>query len=474
MQPGLRSLFGAPPEQLIGASVGQIFPLEMSNLISKPDSYELNAHRPDGGQFPAHISIAEFSRDGRRMFTVNVHDLTATRQAEDERRLLQSRVQHVQKLESLGVLAGGVAHDFNNLLVAVMGHAELLGDMVPPGSLQAQSVSAINSAANRAADLCRQMLAYSGQGRFVVRAFRLEDIVRETAAILQTSLPATTRMHFHFEPNVPAIEGDIGQIRQVTTNLLSNAADAIGERGGTIDVRTGVMDVDRAWLQSTFVYSEQPEGRYVFVEVRDDGCGMDAASRAKMFDPFYSTKGTGRGLGLSAVLGIIRGHQGAIRVDSELGKGTTIRMIFPEARIPVEPLPPQQSTPTPWHGEGLVLIIDDEKDVVHNVKQVLEAAHFKTLIALGGRQGIELFQEHRDALRLVILDLMMPDLDGAEVCREIQRIRPGMPLLLFSTFDENETSARFPGLAPAGILHKPFTSSELRDRVRDAMLKVRT
>ena len=248
--------------------------------------------------------------------------------AQAERQALQAQVLGAQKLESLGVLAGGVAHEFNNLLVGVLGNADLALTKLPALSQVRTCLEDIKVAAVRAAELTNQMLAYSGKGRFMIEVLDLGAVVRETAPLLAASMDGKAALEYDLAADCP-VEADVGQVRQVVMNLLANAADAIGSDEGTITIATGMVDADDAYLAETYLADDLPPGRYAFLEVRDTGCGMDDATRARLFDPFFTTKFTGRGLGLAAVLGIVRGHRGAIKVDSAVGRGTTVRVLLP-------------------------------------------------------------------------------------------------------------------------------------------------
>ncbi|MBE0611604.1 MAG: PAS domain S-box protein, partial [Dehalococcoidia bacterium] len=279
--------------------------------------------------FELHSTIVTLA--GQRVWLNSVIDVTERRAAEAERRRLDQQMQQTQKLESLGILAGGIAHDFNNLLVAILGNAGLALLELPPESPARQTVQAIETAAQRAADLTRQMLAYSGKGQFVVEPLNLSRVVEEMAHLLEVSVSKRAVLKYHFAPNLPPIEADATQVRQVIMNLITNASDAIGERSGVISISTGMQYADRAYLAESYLDADLPEGDYVYIEVADTGEGMADETRVRIFDPFFTTKFTGRGLGLAAVLGIVRGHRAAIKLYSESGRGTTFKVLFPAA-----------------------------------------------------------------------------------------------------------------------------------------------
>ena len=395
-----------------------------------------------------------------------IMDLTAQRQAEEERALIERKLLETQKLESLGVLAGGIAHDFNNLLTGVLGNASLARIEMPRDSPAQESLAQIEAGAQRAAELCKQMLAYSGKGRFVVRRLDLSAVVRDTAELIQLSIGKNAVLKFSLAPDLPAITADATQLRQIVMNLVINASDAIGETSGVIAVSTGVLHADRAYLAETHLSPGIPEGRYVFLEVSDNGTGMSAETKAKIFDPFFTTKFTGRGLGLAAVLGIVRGHHGALKVYSEPGRGSTFKLLLPCAEGAVEEAPANVETSTAWRGSGLVLVIDDEEIVRAVSSRMLKMIGFEPLLATNGREGADLFASRADEIAAVMLDLTMPVLDGTATLTELRRVRADVRVLLMSGFTEHDALARFAGKGLAGFLQKPFRSDELRTALR--------
>ncbi len=391
-------------------------------------------------------------------------------QTEEERQKLEAQIQHGQKLESLGVLAGGIAHDFNNLLVGILGNASLALMELPPESPARSIISKIETTAERAAELANQMLAYSGKGKFVVEHLNLNKLVEEMAHLLEISILKKIVLKFSFADNLPYIEGDVTQLRQVIMNLITNASDAIGDKSGVIILSTGVMEVDRAYLAGTYVNEELPEGYYVYVEVSDTGCGMDKETKAKIFDPFFSTKFTGRGLGLAAVLGIMRGHGGAIKVYSEPGRGTTFKVLFPRKELPQKPgegKPAEKpKAAEKWGGTGTVLVVDDEETVRSVSKMILEDVGFNVLTAKDGEEGLDIFREHSGEIVAVLLDLTMPHLGGEDAFREMRRIKSDVHVLLSSGYNEQEATDRFAGKGLAGFIQKPYRAQKLIEKLR--------
>ncbi len=392
-------------------------------------------------------------------------DVTDAKRAEAEREQMNARLLQTQKLESLGVLAGGIAHDFNNLLVGILGNAGLALMDMPPESPGRSSIEGVRDAAQRAADLARQMLAYSGRGKFVVEHLDLSRLVDEMSHLLSAVISKKAVLKLNTNARLPAIEGDATQLRQVIMNLITNASDAVAERSGIITVTTGVMHADAEYLASTYIHDHLPEGYYVFVEVSDTGSGMDAETMARMFEPFYTTKFTGRGLGLSALLGILRSHQGAIRVYSEIGRGTTIKILLPAVQTPAEAITTErtdlQSRHAVWRGAGTVLVVDDEEMVRAVTKSVLERAGFTVLTAADGRAALATFRDHRAEIVAILLDMTMPHLSGEETYRELRRIDPDVRVVLTSGYSEQDATERFAGRGLAGFVRKPSTPQEL-------------
>ena len=406
--------------------------------------------------------------DGR---LIVVHDIDALKRGERERRKLELQIQHVQKLESLGVLAGGIAHDFNNLLVGMMGHAGLALMDLPPDAPARDRLLQIETCAIRAAELTNQMLAYSGKGRFVVQPSDLSTVVEEMANLLQTAISKSARLELRLAGDLPAIQADCAQLRQVVMNLITNASDAIGERSGTIIVTTGRVDATRAYLAEAYVASSAEPGEYVFIEVHDDGCGMDAETRDRIFEPFFTTKFTGRGLGLAAVLGIVRGHHGAMHLDSAAGRGTTFRVLFPVCSSAAAAAP-VRSRGAEASKQARILVVDDEAGVRAIARETLTRAGFTVVVAEDGAAALDHFSADGTAIDAVLLDMTMPGLSGIETLRAIRTMVRNLPVVLTSGYSEQDAAARCNGEVIAGFIQKPFGPSALVAKINDALAAV--
>src|SRR4051794_30296477 len=389
-----------------------------------------------------------------------------------ERRHLEEQLRHAQKLESLGLLAGGVAHDFNNLLTGILGNASLVLEVVNPDDDVKGMLQDIIRASERAADLTRQLLAYAGKGKFVIEPVDASALVRDISELLRSSVPRTVELSLQLHPDLPTIEGDASQVQQLVMNLILNAVEATGERPGVVRVTTSVRQVKRGDRVNHFRPDPPEPGTYVAVEVMDDGCGMADLVKAQIFDPFFTTKFTGRGLGLAAALGIVRGHKGAISVESKEGLGSTFTVLLPAQTAATPSHAPDQPytvQPLTQSSIGTVLIIDDEDVVRRAARATLEHFGYTVFEASDGRDGADLFSRLHDRISVVLLDLTMPRMDGHEVWRYIRRVRPDMKIVVSSGFDEAEAMRQFSESTGLEFIQKPYTASALVRKVRAAV-----
>lgn len=398
-------------------------------------------------------------------------DITELKEAEQQRVQLEAKFQQTQKLESLGVLAGGIAHDFNNLLVGVLGHAQLALQDLPANSPVRRNLGGIEKAARRAASLCRQMLTYAGKGSITTEPIDLRETVEEMGELLSASIPKSIELRYDFSGTLPAIEADASQIRQVVMNLITNAAEAIGEHGA-IEITGRAVERDRAELAFSYVGEGLEAGKYVELVVSDDGCGMDEETRERLFEPFYSTKFAGRGLGLAAVLGIVRSHGGAIKVESKPGYGTTIRLLLAAFEGQVVETSASLQVSSSWRGTGTVLVVDDEEAARDVASLLLERAGFCVLTAGDGVEALEVLERH-DEIVCVLLDLTMPRMDGTETYRRLRSLGSQVSVILCSGYPAQQTVERFEGLGLAHILEKPYTAESLLLQVRNAITRRR-
>jgi len=422
------------------------------------------SHR-DGQNIPA---LAAFSVQKNRDGSIESHSIIAhDLRAEKEQ---QRRIEHIQRLESMGVLAGGIAHDFNNILTAILGNAALAErkNNVDPQSTQRYLHNIVESS-EKAAELCKQMLAYSGKGKFVVKQVNLSEMVEDIVKLLEVSIGKGVALRFHLADDLPLIEADTSQMQQIIMNFVINASDAIAGENGIISIDTGVMELDRAYLDSTFVYDELVDGSYVFLEVSDTGCGMDKATQEQLFEPFFTTKEKGHGLGMSAVIGIVRGHQGAIKVYSELGEGTIIKVLFPASQQNEAIAIAEPHIAELQHYSGSVLIIDDEESIREVAALMLEDMGFDTLCAVDGLDGVEVYRQHQQSIVAVLLDMTMPRLDGKGCFMELRRINPDVQVILSSGYNEQEATRCFTGKGLASFVQKPYRPEVLMEAIHAAI-----
>ncbi len=413
-------------------------------------------------------AIVERDEDGRPLRLLGAHtDVTTGKEAEAARERIEAKLQQAQKLESLGVMAGGIAHDFNNLLVGVLGNADLALSSPPGSGDWRESLVQIQLAATRAAELTRQMLAYAGRAKVARTAVDLSVLVREMIHLMEASLPKRVSVRYDFVREPPLIRADATQVRQVVMNLLTNAAEALGEEGGGVSVRIVVRAASREFLDQADLDCTEGPGRFVWLEVRDAGAGMDESVRRRIFDPFFSTKFQGRGLGLAATLGIVTAHGGAIRVDSSPGRGTCIAVLFPIAGAGEARAEPRSTARGEAAGlaSGTVLVVDDEPAVRSLARRALAAAGFEVLGAESGERAVELARAHRRDLRAVVLDLTMPGWSGFQTFRELRKCTDA-PVVLSTGYPAEECRTEFRGEPPAAVLQKPYRAAELVATVR--------
>jgi len=392
-----------------------------------------------------------------------------------ERRQLEEQLRHAQKLESLGLLAGGVAHDFNNLLTGILGNASLVLDLMQPEESIKGMLEDIIRASERAADLTRQLLAYAGKGKFVIEPVDTSALVRDISGLLRSSATrAELRLELH--PNLPPIEADASQIQQLVMNLILNAVEATGERPGLVRVITSLRMIGLHERLSHYQPDPPRPGPHVMLQVSDNGCGMSESVKAQIFDPFFTTKFTGRGLGLSAALGIVRGHRGAIRVESVEGVGSTFTVVLPVSpETAVDPAIARASAlpDAPHASLGAVLIIDDEDVVRRTARAALENFGYTVFEAANGRDGADLFSRLHDRVSAVLLDLTMPYMDGHEVWRYIRRIRPDMQVVISSGFEESDAMKQFTEEPCLSFIQKPYTAAALLRTIGQATERTR-
>ena len=413
--------------------------------------------------------------DDRSVYVMGtIQDISERKKEEEERLELERHLLHAQKLESLGVLAGGIAHDFNNLLMAILGNLDIALEDLSPVSSARYNIEQAVQAGRRAADLTRQMLAYSGKGQAIVRVLDVNDLVTENAHMLRAAIAKNVNLNLSLGERRLLVRGDAGQLQQVIMNLITNGSEAIGEKDGIVRLSTGVMSCNENYLAASRLDNVPAPGQYVWFEVSDTGCGMNEEVRQRLFDPFFTTKFTGRGLGMSAVLGIVKGHKGAILVESESDQGTAIRVLFPAVDNAGSPLAPDAHEKPPETAvateSGMVLVVEDEEMVRDLSASMLTRCGYVPITACDGEEALRIFSAHADEIKCIILDLSMPVMDGVATFGRIRQINTDVPVILCSGFDEQEATRRFAESGLSGFLQKPFrqeTIAMLLRRVLD-------
>jgi PAS domain S-box-containing protein len=485
VSPSSEAVLGYRPEELVGTTpFGLLHANEVERLVdlflggfkssSRPKHDEIFRVRHRDGSWRWLQSTGVTYRTGEselRMVAVS-RDVTGIVNAAEERRKLEERIQQAQKLESLGMMAGGVAHDFNNLLTPILGDASLALMDLPDDSEVRVHLQKIQRAAHRAASLTNQLLDYAGIGSIDTEPLDLSRLVLEMGQLLQSAVSKKAVLAYDLANNLPAIDGDASQLSQVVMNLITNASEAIETRQPRerrIAIRSGTVEADRKSLSQVLLGEVLPEGTYVYFEVEDTGCGMDAETRARIFDPFFTTKFSGRGLGLAAVLGIVRKHGGAIEIESAVNRGTRVRVLCPAVGQQVQRAKSQELDPGSWRASGTVLVADDDEGACELMAETLGRTGLRVLRAHDGAQAAEIFREHADAIRLVVLDRTLSGESGAQALEDIRRIRRDVPVLLVSGYSQEDSAQRFAGEHGDGFLQKPFLPETLLEKVRDLL-----
>jgi PAS domain S-box-containing protein len=426
----------------------------------------------DGGirWLSVHVTGARSPLDGKLRVFGAVRDTTDARMAEEEQRRLEAQLRERQKLQSLGILAGGIAHDFNNLLAVILGNETLATSEAEKGSRLAKQLERIRSAAKHAESLSNQMLTYSGRASIRLSPLDLSELVEEMRELLKASTSKKCQLDIFLEPDGTMVEGDPSQLRQVVINLVTNASESLQDRPGRVTIRTGLIHVDADYLVGAFGRTDLAADDCVYLQVTDNGEGMIEEISGRIFEPYFSTKLDGRGLGLASVLGIVRGHGGAIKVETEPGGGTTFRVLLPPTKRAALPAPSRSHPRDAATHRGTILVVDDEEWVLELAREFLERANFEVVTADGGREALEILRaDGGKTIDAVVLDLTMPELDGRETFLEIHSLLPDLPVIVASGFGEEATAGRFPLDEISAFVRKPYEPEDLVDAVRDSL-----
>lgn len=470
-----------PAKNLIGKRLHEVFPVQEADSLLANIKTALEKMHTIDVEYSMEIDGRTTWFEGKVSPVTDksviwvARDITDRKRAEEGRIEMERRLLHSQKLESLGVLAGGIAHDFNNLLMTILGNLDLAMEDISPVAPARPYLENTRNASLRGADLIRQMLAYSGKGNFVVEHLNLSELVKENFNMFRSLIPTTIALNLHLTHDIYPIMADVGQIQQVVMNLITNGAEAIGDKVGTINITTGVQTCDDEYLKQSRLPEKPPPGDFVYFEVTDTGCGMNEETQKKIFDPFFTTKFTGRGLGMSAIQGIILAHKGAIFLDSKIEKGTVIRVIFPVSDTVPETkaliIPKQEASltsdihPLP----GLILVVDDEDDVRQLCNTMVARIGYRTLAARDGEEAIKVFRDHAEEIACIILDMTMPKMDGYTTFQALQQLCPDVKVIISSGYNEEVIAQRFTGMGLAGFIQKPYRRQRLQDELERVM-----
>ncbi len=468
--PRMEEILGYGPGELEGRELAALFPQVAGRLPGEKGpfcaAWESRFPRKDGSTFPGEVRVLAFREGPAEMLQVVLRDLTLRRAMEREKERVQARLMETQKLESLGLLAGGIAHDFNNLLTGILGNASLAETQLPQESPARKPLGEVVEASRRAASLVRELLAYAGRGRMEKVAMDLSAEVERVEKVLPQAFLHSADLRFSLAPDLPAIEGDPAQVQQVVMNLVVNAAEAAGSGRSTVKVTTGEVALEEGDAPSFAGGIVPSPGNYVFLRVEDDGPGMEKETLSRIFDPFFSTKGPGRGLGLAAVLGIMKSWGGGVRVGSGPGKGTRVEVFFPVASVT---LPAgEEVKKAPLRGTGTILVADDEPLVGNLARDALEGFGFRVFLAQSGEEALEIFRREEGRIDLAVLDLVMPGMGGRETLERLRALRPGLKVILTSGFPE-DVSGKAGGEEWSGFLMKPFTPLDLAAKVAEVL-----
>jgi signal transduction histidine kinase/CheY-like chemotaxis protein len=416
------------------------------------------------------------------MIYASGRDVTREKHAEAENATLHERIREGQRLESLGALSRGVAHDFNNLLSVIIGNASMIGEGLPEGSPLVARTERIRKSARYAADIAMQMLTYSGSASVSPEPLNLSNVVAEMSELIEAGTNHRIQLSLNVDSDLPLVMGDSSQVRQIVLNLITNASEAMGDEGGRVALSTGRLHVGPDSVAGLRHVTELIAGDYVYLEVADNGPGLDADTQAQVFDPFFSTKLSGRGLGLAVVRGIARAHSAAISLTSSPGNGTRFRVLFPEVGATIletiesnrksneqQYVADSVAIPTTMNVARTVLVIDDDEYVGEIAQAALQRSGYNVLVADGGNQGVELFAQNRDKIDVIVLDLSMPDMSGEEVLEHIRKIAPDVPALISSGYASSMAAKRIRVTHRVEFLGKPYEPEVLVESV-EAML----
>jgi signal transduction histidine kinase len=460
--PAAEHLFQQTTEELLDSPFGYpIVPGQTSEITIG------HQHIPST---PVELRVVPIEWDNEPAYLTSLRDLTERRKAEEERQRHETERQYAQKLESLGVLAGGIAHDFNNLLMSIVARAGLVLRSLSPESPARNHLHVIEKSGLRGGELANQMLTFAGQTQLVFQPIDLRQFLKDNQSFLRSTLTKRITLTFDLETDLPAIYGDRSQLRQLLMNVVTNAGEAIGDQNGTICVNTSTLDASTKDFSQYHIMGDLPCGPCVSLNIQDTGKGIKPELIPKIFDPFFSTKFPGRGLGLATLLGLVHGHGASVAVRSQVGHGTEFWFMFPNSKKPSTQRSPSVTLPikssidlTPTK----ILIVDDEEEVRTACSLILNEIGFDALVAQDGKAGSQIFEQYQDEIALVFLDLTMPNLDGGKLAEVIGGLNPHVPILVSSGYAEEEAMKHFDQSSISAFIQKPFQVEILIAKIQE-------
>jgi len=465
--PAAEELFQRTSAQLLGAPFG--FP------VTENQTTEIEILGEGGGRASVEMRVVPIEWEEEPAYLASLRDITERRKAEEERRRHEIERQYSQKIESLGVLAGGIAHDFNNLLMTVVARSGLALRSLPQDSPAREHLAFIEKAGLRGGELANQMLTFAGQTTLNFQVVQLSKLIEDMAGFLRATMSKRHTFEYDLASSLPPIRADQTQLRQIIINIVTNASEANGEQDGVITIRTSEWNPGTQNFQSWYVLGDLPASQGVVLTIQDTGCGMTSEMIPKIFDPFYSTKFPGRGLGLAALLGLAQAHAAAIAVRSQPDVGTEFSLLFP-ATTPSPRRKPTAAFSIPTQHFSLrkkstVLVVDDEEDVRVACAMIFEEMGLKTLVASDGQIGIQVFHQHQCDIMVVLLDLTMPNMDGQQFLEHMQGLNATIPVILSSGYSEEEAMKRFHNPSMAAFIQKPYQVETLIAKVEEIRQK---
>ena len=477
--------------RMLGYTYDELISLSADKIDAKPEEINGNALtlmetgyysgesefvRKDGSTVPVSIDARKILWEGHPAILSICRDITDRKKSESERLELERQLLHAHKLESLGVMAGGIAHDFNNLLQSILGNMELATSTLESESESQKHIFYATKAAKRASHLTNLMLTYAGKGFVTKKNLNLNDMIREYIDLLRSAATTSVAIKLSLFAELPDVRANEAQIQQILMNLISNGSESIDSLDGCISISTGVTTCDHQYLDATLLHENVIPGNFVYIDVSDNGCGMGKDTLKRLLDPFFTTKFTGRGLGMSVVMGILKSHGGTLLVDSEPGRGTAIRVLLPvlDTFTPAVALAAVSSFDDARMSldeafSGVALVVDDERHVLKTCAKMVELAGFRVITAHDGLDAVATYREYQDEIDLVLMDLTMPKMDGLTAMAGIYEIRPDIKVILASGFNQEELSERITGKAPSGFIRKPYSMSVLSAELHRVM-----